>query len=53
VILGRRDFTLLAAGAFSPESWEHRDPESLGMRTESLHQLAGALGGRGCVIRQG
>ena len=38
---------------FPDKEWEARTPEECGMDGASLDQLAEALGGRGCVIRDG
>lgn len=50
----------LALSAFAAErlhfpgkQWERRDPESLGLDGPVLDRLAAALGGRGCVIKDG
>lgn len=38
---------------FPGEQWEHREPEELGLDGEELDRLAEALGGRGCVVKDG
>ena len=42
-----------AAAHFPGAAWESRDPASLGLDGAWLGRLAGALGGRGCVIKNG
>lgn len=41
------------ARVFPGASWETRDAAALGMDAAKLDQLAAALGGRGCVVRDG
>src|SRR3990172_11138829 len=41
------------ANVFPGASWVHKDPTELGLKKESLEKLAGDLGGRGCVIKEG
>ncbi len=38
---------------FPGESWESKRPEALGLDPVRLDQLAEALGGRGCVVKDG
>jgi len=42
-----------APAVFPGDSWEQRDPGSLGLDAAKLEELAEALGGRGCVIKDG
>lgn len=39
--------------AFPGESWEPREPAALGLRADRLDAFAKALGGRGCVVKDG
>jgi hypothetical protein len=60
----RRDFALSVLGAraaspaprrpvFPGAAWEEAPPDSLGMDGAPLDEIASALGGRGCVVRDG
>jgi len=42
-----------AQSVFPGEHWETRTPESLGMDTALLAELAAHLGGWGCVVKDG
>ena len=44
---------LAAAPHFPGRQWETRDPAALGLEAAWLDRLASALGGRGCVIKDG
>jgi hypothetical protein len=62
--VSRREAVLLLAAAgrslgrppvpsFPGKTWESRDPESVGLNGSKLELLAGNLGGRGCVVKDG
>lgn len=38
---------------FPGERWETRRPEEVGLKSEPLAKIAGDLGGRGCIIKDG
>lgn len=39
--------------AFPGAHWEQRAPADLGLAPELLHEVAGMLGGRGCIVKDG
>jgi hypothetical protein len=57
VVVAAAGLVLQAASAegvhFPSAQWEQRDPSSLGLDGAMLDRLAEALGGRGCVIKDG
>ncbi len=42
-----------AASTYPGAEWEIRTPEQVGLNTSGLKRLQTALGGRGCVVREG
>lgn len=50
---GERSEAAVGRFVFPRASWEVRDAVALGLRPERLDALAKALGGRGCVIKNG
>jgi len=45
--------TTSAETAFPGETWESRTPESFSMKSATLERLASAIGGRGCIVKDG